>query len=430
MRQLSNLPSDMGSSVERAFDHAAGALRSAVHTSGDALSTVVWVPAQLRTPAPPPPARMAPLSVLPLSYLGCARRWIAEHPALVAALVGFFGSGSLLLYQQRKSYMRKRRAKRAANGARREVVVVAGTPNTAVARSVILNLERRGFIVYVVCASAAEEEIVKSEERPDILPLHLNVADPLDVANSIKHFSRLFTSAHTSGSGATALGLLFTGLILIPDVGYAAGPIETISPELWWDALNAKVLGSVAMTQAFLRPIADMKARILVLTPNIVASLKPAFHSVESTIVGALDSFVACLRAEMNTLGVQVCQIQLGNFDANGAGERSAVQRSWRADILSWQSAAREAYAENYLSLQEEDRGRGLLAPQRRQLGSPLRSLNNDVFDALTVQRPWTVMRSGQGSVLYSVIGRVAPAGLVGWMIGLRRKRDERELSS
>lgn len=78
---------------------------------------------------------------------------------------------------KRKSNPKKRRAKKAGNGARLEVVVVAGSPSEAITRSISLDLERRGFIVYVVCNTIEEEVLVQNESRPDIKPLMIDIVD-------------------------------------------------------------------------------------------------------------------------------------------------------------------------------------------------------------------------------------------------------------
>ena len=53
--------------------------------------------------------------------------------------------------------------------------------------------------------------------------------------------------------------------------------------------------------------------------------------------------------------------------------------------------------------------------------GSSLRELHKAIFDALTQKRPRAVWRVGRGSVTYDVVGNWVPAGLVGWMLGIRR---------
>jgi hypothetical protein len=76
-----------------------------------------------------------------------------------------------------KKSRKKRRAKKASNGARLEVVVVAGPPSEPITRSISLDLERRGFIVYVVCNTIEDEVLVQNESRPDIRPLMIDIVD-------------------------------------------------------------------------------------------------------------------------------------------------------------------------------------------------------------------------------------------------------------
>lgn len=52
--------------------------------------------------------------------------------------------------------------------------------------------------------------------------------------------------------------------------------------------------------------------------------------------------------------------------------------------------------------------------------GSPLRELNDAVFDAM-VKRRGGVVRVGAGSGIYGFVGRWVPRGLVGWMMGIRK---------
>lgn len=66
-----------------------------------------------------------------------------------------------------------------------DTLVVAGAPNQAITRSVILDLERRGFIVYVVVDSANEEHMIRAESKTDIIPLHLDVVNVSSIAYRI-----------------------------------------------------------------------------------------------------------------------------------------------------------------------------------------------------------------------------------------------------
>jgi len=123
-----------------------------------------------------------------------------------------------------------------------------------------------------------EEKQVQSESRADIRPLHLDVVDTMGIQEAVERFNDVLLKPHVAFSGAAPHKLNFRGILLVPDLVYPSGPVETVSPELWSDALNAKVLNTILITQAFLPTVCEFKARVLVLTPSITASLRPPFH--------------------------------------------------------------------------------------------------------------------------------------------------------
>lgn len=375
-----------------------------------------WLPEHAR-PAPPPPS----YPLIDGTYIERLQDWVSRNRALSAAIVAFVTTGGLLLWRENRKYNRKRRARRASNGARKEVVVIAGPPSSPIVKSLSLDLERRGFIVYIVCGDMEEEQRVQSESRADVRPLHLDIADVLGTQDAMDRFNSLLIRPHVAFSGAAAHNLHFRGIIVVPDLVYPSGPIETVSPELWSDALNAKVLNTIAVTNAFLPTVCGFRARVLVLTPSIVSSLRAPFHSVETTVVGALEGFTASLRGELDTLGIAVCHFKLGSIDCS-----SIVGRQHLQPIVPqteyWPSTAKLSYASNYSSQNR------VLSPTRGS-GSSLRELHNAVFDALTQKKPARVWFVGRGSRAYDVVGNWVPSGLVAWMLGVRRVNLERQPS-
>lgn len=295
--------------------------------------------------------------------------------------------------------------------------MIAGPPNSPVVRSLSLDLERRGFIVYIVCASMDEEQQVLSESRADVRPLHLDFADTFGTQEAMERFHQLLTRPHVAFTGASAHNLNLRGVVLVPDLMYPTGPVETVSPEFWSDALNAKVLNTIAVTQALLPTICLFKSRLMMLTPSVIASLRPPFHSVETTIVSALEGFLASLRAELGTLGIDVVQFHLGTFDLANVGPKHHLRTRAAGSPNAWPATTRALYGNNFVNQTRAAQNRGLLD----HTGSPLRELHNAVFDALTQKRPRTVWRVGRGSVAYDVVGNWAPSGLIGWMMGLQR---------
>lgn len=55
------------------------------------------------------------------------------------------------------------------------ISVIAGSPHEPMTRAIAEDLERRGFIVYVVVQSAEEEHTIQMQNRSDIRALHLDL---------------------------------------------------------------------------------------------------------------------------------------------------------------------------------------------------------------------------------------------------------------
>lgn len=56
-------------------------------------------------------------------------------------------------------------------------VVLAGSPHDPISKSLALDMERRGFIVFVVVNSIEDEQLVVGEGRGDIRPLNIDILD-------------------------------------------------------------------------------------------------------------------------------------------------------------------------------------------------------------------------------------------------------------
>lgn len=241
---------------------------------------------------------------------------------------------------------------------------------------------------------------------------------------AISDFRRTLESPRQAFPGASPHNLHLAGVIMIPDTSYPSGPVETTMLDAWHDALNVKVLGTIATLQALLPIIGAYKSRILVLTPSIIPSLSPPFHGIESSVIAAIEAFTQSLRGEIGAIGVDVLQLKLGTFDCSAVGGRRQVAtlNAPRAEALSWSPVARATYGGNYYassSVVGMRTGVGALA--QRACGSHLRELHVAVFDALTQRRPRRIWRVGQGSVAYDLVGRWMPERVVGWMLGLQR---------
>ena len=62
------------------------------------------------------------------------------------------------------------------NGAKTEVVILAGSPYSDLTRSTALDLERRGFIVYIPVGSLDEESKIADMRVSDIRSLNFDIS--------------------------------------------------------------------------------------------------------------------------------------------------------------------------------------------------------------------------------------------------------------
>lgn len=170
---IATYSNDLADTVERNFDQAARSVRLAVHTTP-------WIPTSIKATLPPlpPPSQQPHSTSFPLSYLAWLHDWVNQHHGLTAAAVAFVGTSTFFAWRQRRRWVRRtrRRACRAANGAKTELVVLAGSPFSPLVRALAVELERKGFLVYVPVSSMEEEGAVAEWRVADVHALSFDLA--------------------------------------------------------------------------------------------------------------------------------------------------------------------------------------------------------------------------------------------------------------
>ncbi|OAA62689.1 DUF1776 domain containing protein [Niveomyces insectorum RCEF 264] len=351
---------DVSEYVDEAFDRVADLLR-------DHLADAPWLPEIVRARLPPPrtpSALQMADAVDPRTLYERAQDWVARHKVLATALALCVGVLSYRTLRRAVSVRKFRRARRARNGARCEVLVIAASPALPVTQSLALDLERRGFVIYIVCGSAEDEQAVRHLSRPDIKPLSIDLTDTTNASTALDRFALYLHAPHAAVPGARRSHLTLTGIILIPSLNYQTSPIATIPPASFADLFNTHLLYPILSIQAFLplltartalqpgeKPAAPASSssssssaatalrnvltlsslraappldkaptppKVLVFTPSIIASVNPPFHAPEATVCSALSAFTEVLAAELRPLAIPVTHIQLGTFDFSG----------------------------------------------------------------------------------------------------------------
>ncbi|KAF4125206.1 protein of unknown function DUF1776 [Geosmithia morbida] len=444
---------DVASFIDQHVDHAA-------HYVRDTISSQAWIPDSVKPrPPPPPPAAAA------ASRLQAVQDWIANHKIITGVVVLACGTIAYKGYQHNQSMRKIRRAKRARNGGRTEVVVIAGSASLPLTKSLALDMERRGFVVYIVCNAAEDESTVSSLSRRDIRPLTIDTTDvslpfpsppptlfqkhmlisshiqqPPSAGAAIERFAHHLQSPQPPAPNVRPNQLTLKSVILIPSLHYQTSPIATIAPSNFADVFNTHLLQPILAIQAFLplltsrlQPVGErwVPPKVLVFTPSIISSINPPFHAPEATVCSALSAFTEVLTAELRPLDIPVTHMQLGTFDFSGfvpsnhqarQGIPPSLPTATTAgnpeDTLIWPDGARHVYGRNFVSQTSSAISGGRIRGLR---GSSLRHLHNTVFDVMDGSVVANSVRVGLGAGIYGFVGRWVPRSLVSWMMGIRK---------
>ncbi|KAK7429188.1 hypothetical protein QQZ08_004198 [Neonectria magnoliae] len=414
---------DVAQFVDVNVDRAAVVVR-------ETLASTEWIPEVVRPKVPVP----EPVVVVTLSRMEKVQDWLASHKILTGIIVVTCGTVVFQGYRTSLAYRKTRRAKRARNGGRTEVVVIAGSPTLPLTKSLSLDMERRGFIVYIVCNATEDESTVQALARPDIRPFTIDTTDPPNAGVAIERFALFLQSPQAPGPKMKPNQLVLTSVILIPSLHYQTSPIATIPPSSFADLFNTHLLQPILTIQAFLplltsrlNPIGEkwVPPKVLVFTPSIISSINPPFHAPEATVCSALSAFTEVLTAELRPLDIPVTHMQLGTFDfssfvpTRGALPHQALVSSGNPeDTLVWPDGARHVYGRNFVAQTSSAISGGRIRGLR---GSSLRGLHSTVFDVIDGSITADTVRVGLGASVYGFVGRWAPRSLVSWMMGIRK---------
>lgn len=354
-------------------------------------------------PQPPPPPGL----------LEKTSNWFSRNKWLIgiitAGTVGTCATASFIYLQSKRGHKKSRRAVKADNGARKQVVLIAGSPNESICRIVADDLNKRGFIVYITTSSTEEEELVASENSEDIRSLPMK-------AQEFGKFSQDFGEILNTPVNVldTVHNLELVGVIVLPDLYYPTGPVETIRADTWSDLIYSKLLGPMFMlSSGLLDVVRQQKSRVILMTPNIMGSLNPAFHAPESLISNAHESLALCMHRELQPQNIPFIHLKLGSFDVRpgrkSANQQKQIQNGIRADVLGWNDSQKTLYSQAYQASSH--------LQTARVTGSSLKVLNHAVVDSLMDKNPQRVVYVGKGSYAYEWLSGFVSEGIMTWLL-------------
>ena len=354
---------------------------------------------------------------------GSLTNWISNHKFLSTVIAASVAGGTFYyLYKVNMGEMsgpsfirlrRRRQARKATNGGRVEVVVIAGSPAEPLTRTIATDLSRRGFIIYWTTSSDEEENIVLQEGSDDIRPLPIKAHDISSVRRSIKALANVLNVPATAFPGAIPHMLSLAGIIVVPDLYYPAGPVECIRVDTWSDLLNSKILGPIfLLSNGLLDLVRSHQSRVLLVSPTIMGSLNPGYNAAEGMITSALTALSLSISRELKPQAIPFIHIRMGTFNlsAGAIQHERQVQNAVRSDILTWPENLRSIYSRPYQAM-------SALQTRARAMGSPLRTLNYTIFDALTARNPARVYYAGRGAFMYHFLPKYLPEDFVSWLL-------------
>ena len=466
------MPQDLahyGSRIAHYVDKHANSLANDIR---DAIDNASWIPDSFRPPRssgrggqsfarPPPP---------PQGMLQKTTAWISKNRTAIAIAIAFTSTTVYLIHRRKRAHARKRRAKKQANGAKKEIVVlVCSTFHDALTRSLAIDLERRGYVVYVTVSSTEEDSLVQQEAKADLRPLWIDltstVPNPaIDVHPNLEPIRELITKSSRSSSpssagkskvqvGSPPSGMTLAGLVIFPGCsGYSEGPLAVLPPSDIVDTINTRLVSPLLTIQQFLPLLATQStdptspSSIVIAYPSIPKSLSAPRQIPERLVTSSLSALAVSLGREISaaSANITVSELKLGNFDMGSVSSSPWARTTpTQSTLHSGSSSALTHSSQSQSHWHSSQRA----AHQRKSLGqrssfvrgSSAREFHNAVFDALappqtfkpfgigrlefTSKRRHTVVFVGSGARMYDLVGKIFPGGLVGLMMGWNRKK-------
>ncbi|EXJ88338.1 hypothetical protein A1O1_05268 [Capronia coronata CBS 617.96] len=442
----------------------------------DAIDHASWIPDSLRPPRQPgggPGTFFARPPPPPQGLVEKTGAWISQNRTAIAVVVAFAGTSIYLIHRRKKEHARKRRARKLPNGAKKEIVVLAcSTFHDPLTRSLALDLERRGYVVYVTVSSTEEDSLVQQEAKADLRPLWIDLTSTVPnpavdvhpnlepIRELLKKSSSPASSPHRnrSAQGSSMGNMTLAGIVVFPGCsGYPEGPLALLPPSDLVDSINTRLVSPVLTVQQFLPLLAnhstDSKSpsSIVIAYPSIPNSLAPPRQIPECLVASSLSALAASLRREIHAAkaNITVSELKLGNFDMgsvassrtvyNNAYHHHTPASSTSPHYQSAASASSSSAMTHWHSSQRAALQRKSLGQRSFVRGSSAREFHNAVFDALAPPQTfkafgrfeWTASQRpqlvfvGSGARLYDIAGRILPNGLVAYMMGYRKQADE-----
>lgn len=336
-----------------------------------------------------------------------------------------------ILSNGRDASHRKRRVPKLLNGARRDVVLVIGSPTEPLTRLIALDLEKRGFVVYLTILDAKDLKYVESNTITDDLN-YLNLNDSYSFELQLMKFSKLLETPVVPFQGAHPHHLRLLGCIFTPSLYFPIGPVEHITIASWTKVTERFHVILKLLSSGLIALIRTQQphCKILVMTSNVLSSLNLPYHAPETYYQKSVQNLFTSLTREVKQHKISVTQIKLGNLQISSAQTKTGVNTSSSvsnlisSEVRSWNTDMQNLYGEKFAKTNptKSSSGRsGVLRLRPGSQGDSLRDLYHQTFDLLcpsnVAKMNPAVVYCGSGARIYDWTASVLPVNFISWLL-------------
>jgi NAD(P)-dependent dehydrogenase (short-subunit alcohol dehydrogenase family) len=248
------------------------------------------------------------------------------------------------------------------NGPNRGAVLVTGS-SSGIGRATATRLDRAGFQVFAGVRKRGDAESLEAEGSERLEPVILDVTDEGTIAATRERIDQI--------TGGRLAGLVNNAGIVV------AGPLETMELDRLRRQLEVNLIGQVAVTQAFIPLLREVRGRIVFITSiggRMALPYLSPYHASKFGLEGVGDS----LRMEMSQFGVGVSIVEPGSISTPFWGRETVEQ------VLD------RMRPEHRVLYEKPARGAAEGARKAESRGIPPERVAKAVEHALTSSRPRT----------------------------------------
>ncbi|GBE81750.1 predicted protein [Sparassis crispa] len=380
-------------------------------------------PFEVPPPPPPPPP--------PKKFWEESAHWVSEHPWTTAGIgVGVVGAGLLVGYGSFHIFTRRSRRTKAAVGTasteRRQVVVVLGGDHPS-GLPLVLELERKGYIVIISVSTPERVDELERRSRGYVRALVLDPADP----ETIPYFLRSLASTMSRRFPVTAAGdphlapstHLYVHSVIslltlpLPATVPAPAPLEHLSlRDTYASYLQTTHISPLQVLQAMMPLLRTSAARardsvsqnlgkksIIVCLPAMDGRVGLPFASAQAMSAAATLRGVEVLRREIRVAAltdptesmknIKVVVVDVGAIGTQGAGGKASMDEWTQGEKLAYGPAfssvaqggfvyrkptSTAVFVDTLINIVSNGRKRGNVSPLRHALGRILEWVRGD----------------------------------------------------